>query len=54
MLYRAYQSEDESQNSTEQSQMHLKNFYTLIQLFREAQMRLGNVLAPKEITNEAA
>ena len=36
MLYRAYQSEDESQNSLNQMETHLKNFYVIAQM-------LGNV-----------
>lgn len=32
MLYRAYQSEDESQNSANQMQIHLKNFYVMVEM----------------------
>lgn len=32
MLYRAYQSEDESQNSLNQMETHLKNFYAMVQM----------------------
>lgn len=41
MLYRAYQSEDESQNSTTQMQIHFKNFFSMVQLYKDTEQGIG-------------
>jgi hypothetical protein len=40
MLYRAYQSEDESSNSLTQMETHLKNFYTMVELLNRTEKTL--------------
>jgi hypothetical protein len=42
MLYRAYQSEDESQNSMSQMETHLKNFYIIADMLNN----VNNILTP--------
>jgi hypothetical protein len=54
MMYRAYQSEDESQNSMQQMQIHLKNFYSMIEMYMRSEMMLTTNIGKQEVQNEAA
>jgi hypothetical protein len=56
MLYRAYQSEDESQNSLNQMETHLKNFYVIAQMLGNVDELLtpGSNPVPRTAGNESA
>lgn len=54
MLYRAYGSEDESQNSTTQMQLHLRNFYSMIQMYKDSETTIGIMKAPRDVSKDEA
>ena len=54
MLYRAYQSEDESQNSSNQMQLHFRNFFSMIQLYKETETGMITGQVPRQVTQDEA
>ena len=54
MLYRAYHSEDESQNSATQMQIHFKNFFSMVQLYKDTEMRIGTGTKQRQVTQDEA